>query len=155
MPARRRAKTLENNLTLKIARVEPAIAATYVSEEQAKFDDLIFANAKFSNKNTPLLDGDVVGFKAVDNNSPLNSEIAKLSLQPQDTEQLDLDAGIMIPLRTGGKITLSSPLNNKQTKRFVPSDQYLSALRFSMSQPLLRDAGISANVAGIRITRYR
>ncbi|MDR4506352.1 MAG: TolC family protein [Candidatus Scalindua sp.] len=149
-----RAMALENNLDLKIALIEPSIAATYVSEEQAKFDDLIFANAKYSDKNTPLLNSDVVSFKSVDKNSPLNNEITKLSLQPQDTEQIDLEAGIIIPLRTGGKITIGSPLNYKQTDRFVPSDQYLGALRFSISHSLLRDAGIDTNVAGIRIARY-
>ncbi|MDO9240042.1 TolC family protein [Methylicorpusculum sp.] len=152
--AEARSMALENNLDLKIALIEPSIAATYVSEEEAKFDDLIFANAKYANKSTPLLDGDVVSFKPVDKNSPLKNEIAKLNMLPQDTEQLDIEAGIIIPLRTGGKITLSSPLNNKETSRYVPSDQYLGALRFSMSQPLLRDAGIATNVAGIRIARY-
>lgn len=152
--AEARAMALSNNLDLKIALIEPGIAATVVSEERAKFDDLIFANAKYSNKNTPLLDGDVVSFKSTDKTSSLNNEIAKLSMLPQDTEQLDIEAGIVIPLRTGGKITLSSPLNYKETDRFVPSEQYLGALRFSMSQPLLRDAGIDTNVAGIRIARY-
>jgi outer membrane protein len=149
-----RALALTNNLDLKIALLDPGIAATYVSEEQAKFDDLIFANAKYSNKSVPLLDGDVVSFKSVNNASPLNNETAKLSILPQDTEQLDIEAGIVIPLRTGGKITLSSPLNYKETDHFIPSEQYLGALRFSISQPLLRGAGIDNNVAGIRIARY-
>lgn len=124
-----RGMALANNLDLKIALIEPNIAATYVSEERAKFDDLIFANAKYSNKSTPLLDGDVVSFKSVDKTSSLNNEITKLSILPQDTEQLDTEAGIIIPLRTGGKITVSSPLKYKQTDRYVPSEQYLGALR--------------------------
>lgn len=149
-----RAMALSNNLDLKIALIEPSIAATYVSEETAKFDDLIFAHAKYSNKDTPFLDGDVVNFKAVDKKSGLNDEVAKLGLMPQSTEQWDVEAGILIPLRTGGKVKLSTPLASKETSRFVSSEQYRSALRFSMSQPLLRDAGISTNVAGIRIARY-
>ncbi|WP_341327161.1 TolC family protein [Methylotuvimicrobium sp. KM2] len=152
--ANARAMALTNNLDLKIALIDPSIAATVVSEEEARFDDLIFARAKYSNKDTPFLDGDVVNFKAVDKNSPLNDEIAKLGYMPQSAEQWDIEAGIMIPLRTGGTVTLSTPLENKSKSRFVASDQYRSALRFSMSQPLLRDAGISTNVAGIRIARY-
>lgn len=152
--AEARAMGLSNNLDLKIALTEPGIAATYVSEEQAKFDDLIFANVKYSNKDTPKLNGDVVSFTSVDENSPLNNEIAKLNLLPQSTEQLDLEAGVIIPLRTGGKITISTPFNYKQTDLYVPSEQYLSAMRFSISQPLLRNAGIDANVASIRIARY-
>lgn len=153
--AEARAMALTNNLNLKVALIEPSIAATYVSEEQAKFDDLIFTKVKYSSKDTPLLDSDVVSFKSVDKNSALNNDIAKLSLLPQTTEQLDFNAGIIIPLRTGGTITLSSPFNYKQTERFVPSEQYRSALRFSISQPLLRNAGVDANNAGIRIARYQ
>lgn len=153
--AEARAMALSNNLDLKIALLEPGIAATYVSEEEAKFDDLIFANVKYSNKNTPTLDGDVVGFKSTNKNSSLNDEIAKLNLLQQDTEQLGVEAGIVIPLRTGGKVTLSSPFNYKQTDNYIPSKQYLAGLGFSISQPLLRNAGVDANVAGIRIARYQ
>lgn len=45
-----RSMALENNLDLKIAQADPKIAATSVSEEQAKFDDLIFAKAKYGKK---------------------------------------------------------------------------------------------------------
>jgi len=152
--AEARALALSNNLDLKIALIEPSIAATYVGEEQAKFDDLIFANVKYTNKDTPKLDGDVVSFKPVDSDSPLSGEVVKLNLMPQSTEQLDFEAGVIIPLRTGGKITLSSPFNYKQTDLHVPSKQYLAGMRFSISQPLLRNAGIDANVASIRIARY-
>lgn len=150
-----RAMALKNNLDLKIALIEPSIAETLVREERAKFDDLIFAHAKYANKSTPQLDGDVVSFSAVDKNSALNRDIAKLNLLPQDTEQIDIAAGIVIPLRTGGKITLSSPLVYKETDRNVVSEQYLGALQFSISQPLLRGSGIDVNVAGIRIARYQ
>lgn len=152
--AEARGLALSNNLDLKIALVEPSIAATYVGEEQAKFDDLIFANVKYANKDTPQLDGDVVSFKTVDPDSPLKGEIAKLNLLPQSTEQLDFAVGVVVPLRTGGKVTISSPFNLKQTDLYLPSEQYLAGVRFSISQPLLRNAGIDNNVAGIRIARY-
>lgn len=152
--AEARALALENNLDLQIARIDPKIAATSVSEEEAKFDDLIFAKAKYANKNTPALLQDVVGFTPTDPKSPLKNQVAKLTAIPQDTQTLELEAGVVIPLRTGGKVTLSVPFDQKKQFKGVPSDQYLSALRFSISQPLLRDAGIDNNVAGIRIARY-
>jgi hypothetical protein len=74
--AEARAMGLSNNLDLKIALIEPSIAATYVSEEQAKFDDLIFANVKYTNKDTPKLDSDVVSFTSMNEDSPLNNEVA-------------------------------------------------------------------------------
>jgi outer membrane protein TolC len=153
--AEARAMGLSNNLDLKIALIEPSIAATYVSEEQAKFDDLIFANVKYANKDTPKLDSDVVSFTSVNEGSPLNNEVAKLNLLAQSTEQVDFEAGVIIPLRTGGKVTISTPFNYKQTDLYVPSEQYLAGMRFSISQPLLRSAGIDANVASIRIVRYQ
>lgn len=152
--AEARALALENNLDLQIARIDPKIAATQVSEEEAKFDDLIFAKAKYANKNTPALNQGVVSFTPEDPRSPLKNQVAKLTDIPQDTDILELDAGVVIPLRTGGKVTISAPFDQKQQFKGVPSDQYLSALRFSVSQPLLRDAGIDNNVAGIRIARY-
>jgi len=152
--AEARALALENNLDLKIALIDPKIAATSISEEEAKFDDLIFAKAKYANKYTPALNQDVVRFTTPDPDSPLNGQEAKLTAIPQRTDVLELDAGVVIPLRTGGKITLSAPFDEKKQLKGVPSDQYLSALRFSISQPLLRDAGIDNNVAGIRIARY-
>ncbi|MDO9162335.1 MAG: TolC family protein [Methylococcaceae bacterium] len=149
-----RALALENNLDLKIAQIDPKIAATEVSEEEAKFDSLIFAKAKYGTKNTPSQNLDVVQFTPVDPNSPLKKETDKLTAIPQKTELWDLDAGVIIPLRTGAKITISSPFEGKRQFKGVASDQYLNALRFSISQPLLRDAGIDNNVAGIRIARY-
>ena len=152
--AEARALGLENNLDLQIARIDPKIAATQVGEEEAKFDDMIFAKAKYANKNTPALNMDVVTFTPVDPSSSLKNQAAKLTAIPQDTDTLELEAGVVIPLRTGGKVTLSVPFDEKKQFKGVPSDQYLSALRFSISQPLLRDAGIDNNVAGIRIARY-
>ncbi|WP_198246568.1 hypothetical protein [methane-oxidizing endosymbiont of Gigantopelta aegis] len=130
--AEARAMALSNNLDLKIALIEPSIAATYVGEEQAKFDDLIFANVKYSNKDTPKLDGDVVSFTSVNANSPLNNDVAKLNILAQSTEQLDFESGVVIPLRTGGKVTISTPFNSKLTDRHVPSEQYLAGMRFSI-----------------------
>lgn len=150
-----RALALENNLELKIAQINPKIAAADVSEEQAKFDDLIFARAKYGTKNTPAQNLDVVTFTPADPSSALlKGETDKLTAVPQRTEILDMEAGIVIPLRTGAKVTLSVPFDEKRQFKGVASDQYLNALRFSISQPLLRDGGIDANVAGIRIARY-
>ena len=153
--AEARQMSLRNNLKLQAVLFEPVIAETVVNEEMAKFDDLIFANVKYGRKRTPLLDGDVVGFKPVDGNSLLKNQIAKLEIQQQDTELLELEAGIIIPLRSGAKVKISSPLSGKNTTLFVPSEQNLSGLRFSISQPLLRNAGITTNESGIRIAQYQ
>jgi outer membrane protein TolC len=142
-------------LDLKIAKVDPKIAASVVSQEQAKFDDLIFARAKYTNKNTPAQNLDVVTFTPSEASSPvLKGQVDKLTAVPQRSEILEMDAGVVIPLRTGAKVTFSMPFDEKKQSKGVASDQYQNALRFSISQPLLRDGGIDTNVAGIRIARY-
>ena len=137
---------------MKIAQVDPKIAATVISQEEAKFDDLIFARVKYASKNTPAQNLDVVTLTPANPGS--KGEVDKLTAVPQLTEILEMDAGVVIPLRTGAKITVSAPFDEKNQFRVIPSDQYLSALRFSISQPLLRGGGIDNNVAGIRIAQY-
>jgi outer membrane protein TolC len=150
--AQARTLALENNLDLKIAQVDPKIAATVISQEEAKFDDLIFARVKYASKNTPAQNLDVVTLTPANPDS--KGEVDKLTAIPQLTEILEMDAGVVIPLRTGAKITVSAPFDEKNQFRGIPSNQYLSALRFSISQPLLRGGGIDNNVAGIRIAQY-
>lgn len=122
---------LESNLSLKIVNIEPVIAETVVGEERAKFDNIIFANAEVRDLNTPGIDSDAL----------------------QKIRQLGAEAGIAVPLRTGGTVTLSSPIR-KITRDQLDSDEFRSALRFSISQPLLRDAGIATTEASINIARY-
>ena len=150
--AQARTLALENNLDLKIAQIDPKIAATVISQEEAKFDDLIFARVKYASKNTPAQNLDVVTLTPA--NPESKGEVDKLTAIPQLTEILEMDAGVVIPLRTGAKITVSAPFDEKNQFRGIPSNQYLSALRFSISQPLLRGGGIDNNVAGIRIAQY-
>ncbi len=153
--AEARTLALENNLDLKIAMVDPKIASTVISQEEAKFDDLIFARVKYGNKNTPAQNLDVVTFTPSEASSPvLKGQVDKLTAVPQRTEIMEMDTGVVIPLRTGAKVTLSMPFDEKKQSEGVASNQYQNALRFSISQPLLRDGGVDTNVAGIRIARY-
>ena len=104
-------------------------------------------------KYTPKLSGDLVTFKT-DPGSPLEGQTARLIELPEKVNSLEVDAGISIPLRTGGRLAVSAPFSQKNALTDIPSDQWLSALRFSASQPLLRDAGLGTNVASIRIAEY-
>jgi outer membrane protein len=144
-----RQKALQNNLNLQVAKIDPTIAAQSLREEQAKFDQVIFAYAKYGQKDLPAMAGDKVIFKS--DNPALDSELVKLNPAAQNKEFWELETGIKVPLRTGGSVTLSAPLENYQSKGSLASDQYRSALRFSFSQPLLRNAGRQVNEASIRI----
>lgn len=147
-----RARALKNNLAIKILQFDPAIAQTNVREEEAKFDNIVFAYAKYAEKDLPAYSGDKVTFKS--ENPVLDGEKLKLSVLEQEKQEALLEAGIKVPLRTGGTITLSSPLSKKVSKGQFSTQEYQSALQFSFSQPLLRGAGARVNEASIQIATY-
>lgn len=147
-----RMRALSNNLAIQVAKIDPLIAAATTREEEAKFDNIIFAYAKYGGYDTPKISGDKVEFTS--DNPALNKALVKLSTVEQEKRSLGLEAGIKIPLRTGGTVTLSSPLEGKEGIGKFATEEYRSALRFSFSQPLLRDAGKQVNEASIRIAAY-
>lgn len=146
-----RAETLRNNLDLDVTLLDPQLARTVVSEEEAKFDATIFGGVQYKRENTPPLNRDLVEFTS--DTDDLDKKLVKLTQIEQTKEQLTFDAGIEVPLPTGGKVKLRNAFdeeNKLQPQRF---EQYVSSLKFSLSQPLLRGAGIEANTASIRIAR--
>jgi outer membrane protein len=147
-----RAAALKNNLALQIAQADPRIAETRVSEERAKFDNIIYANLKYGEQDLPDTSGDLVQFTT--DNPTLNKQKLKLTRLNQNIDSLDGQLGIAIPLRTGGVVNISSPFENKDKSNPFGSNEYRSGLRFSISQPLLRDAGVAVNEASIDIASY-
>jgi outer membrane protein len=146
-----RQKALTNNLAIQIAQFEPVIAQTTVREEEAKFDNIIFAYAKVIEQDLPSFSADNVQFTS--DNPILNRQNVKLSVLEQETRYLDAEAGVKVPLRTGGSIILSSPLQRKVSEGLFDSKEYRSALQFSFSQPLLRNAGTRVNEASINVAK--
>ena len=144
-----RQKALMNNLEIKIINFQPTLAQTIVREEEAKFDNIIFAYAKLVETDLPGFSSDSVKFTASD--PALNNQNVKLNVLEQQSRYLDAEAGVMVPLRTGGTVTLSSPLQRKMSEGLTDSKEYRSALQFSFSQPLLRNAGVRVNEASINI----
>lgn len=144
-----RARALKNNLSLQIVQFDPQIAQSVLGAEQAKFDNIIYASLRRSRENLPRSSGDIVNVKSTD--PLLNERLVKLELAEQQIDYLDGEAGIAIPLRTGGVVRLSTPFERKRTTGVLGSDEYRRATRFSISQPLLRDAGREINEASIRI----
>ena len=147
-----RTSALKNNLTLDIVRFDIKIAQTLVDEERAKFDQIIYGNLKYSGQDLPSQSGD--RFKFSSNNPALNNQNVKLTLQERRIKGIDGELGIAIPLRTGGIVKISSPFENKDKNGPFETDEYRTGLRFSISQPLLRDAGIAVNEASIEIAGY-
>lgn len=144
-----RAKALQNNLSLKVVQFDPQIAQSALGAERAKFDNIIYASLKRSRENRPLTSGDIVQLKAED--ADLDGQLVKLNKAEQQIDYLDGEAGIAIPLRTGGTVRVSTPFERKLTEGTLGTDEYRRATRFSISQPLLRNAGVKVNEASIRI----
>jgi len=144
-----RAKALIHNLSLKIANADPLIARTQLDEERAKFDQIIFANLKYSDKDLPMISGDDVKFTSDD--PALDKALVKFTKVPSQSTSIEGDVGIAIPLRTGGTIKIAAPFENIDKTGNFDSNEYRTGLKFSISQPLLRDAGIAVNEASINI----
>jgi len=139
-----RALTLENNLQLQAALINPAIAGAQLSAEEAKFEASFFANANILELDQPqgravFIDGLLVP-----------------TINPSQVERFQGDLGVRVPLRTGGTVTFD--MADTQTEHlhviapFNPS--YENNFSLSLSQPLLRNAGQRANMYSIRIAAY-
>ena len=72
-----RARALKNNLSIEVAKVDPLIAEAGLRQEQAKFDNIIFAYARQTNRDLPRIAEDNVVFSSLD--STLNSKEVKLN----------------------------------------------------------------------------
>jgi outer membrane protein TolC len=130
-----RAMSLKNNLDLKVQLIEPAIAAKQVSEEEAKFESSFFSNLSYSNINQP---------------------VSVLASQASKYKSGVIDAGVEVPLQTGGTVKFDLA-DNRTKSNFDPAlpVSYSATSEFSLSQPLLRGAGKRVNTYSIRVLEYQ
>ena len=139
-----RAAALTNNLDLEIEYVNPSIEQESVNEEEAAFEALLFGSVSHGVTDQPsrVIDG--------------------VASQARST---DYDLGVRVPLRTGGTVTVDVPYGRYDDRTvstggsgnnsLVIDPSYDMGLRFSISQPLLRGAGIRANTHAIRLAKYQ
>ena len=124
---------LEHNLDLQVALVDPSIAQQQVIAEEARFEALFFGSVSYT-----------------DNESPTAS-----NLVGGETTSASTNLGVRIPTRTGGTVTVdftgSRFETDNQFSTLNPS--FTSDMSISISQNLLRNAGIRVNTAPIQIAR--
>jgi len=144
-----RKKALQNNLDIKIAQFDPKISQDKLNQEKAKFDQTLFVYANYRENKLPSIANDYYLIKS--NSASLNNEEIKLNQLPQEQQNISLDMGINIPLQTGGQMSISSPLMRKKSYGDFGVDEYRNALRFSFTQPLLRNFGGNINTTSIKI----
>ena len=123
-----RALSLANNLDLRVQLVAPDIARTAITEEEAKFNSVFFANYSQNNQNVA---------NQLQNSQGVFAEQAQV--------------GVRVPLATGGTVNFQPQYTTSST----PGVQDQGGLLFSISQPLLRGAGVDANTASIRVAKLQ
>jgi outer membrane protein TolC len=129
-----RAATLENNLGIKVVRIDPAIANERVLRERAKFEWTFGLGAE--------------GGRNVNFAPPLQAEIWNAEVRPN----------LNIPLADGGQLDVDWRLMyfDDQFPSLVPEDGngYQSVPRVSLNQPLLRGGGRLVNESSILLAEF-
>jgi len=128
-----RAAALEGNLDLAVDVLSPEIARTAEREEEAAFESLLHLGARRSHTDSPTF----------------------LGTEGSLSDFTSLDAGVTLPLRTGGSLDFTFPIaktsSNNPFSLLDPA--YTAEWRFSFSQPLLRGAGTRVNTHALRVAR--
>lgn len=126
-----RALALENNLSLRVQRLDPTIARTEVSEAEAAFEALFFVDGSYSSTDTPTA----------------------TQLAGSQVDSLNVTPGVSLPLRTGGAASVSLPVSRTETNNIFSTlnPAVTTNLAASISQPLLRNAGRRVAEYPIRI----
>ena len=129
-----RALALENNLSIKVQLINPAIAAEQVSEQEAKFEAVFSSNINYSRTDIPI-----------------STELAG---SQEDSSRVDM--GVQVPLRTGGTVNfnLVESRFKSDSAHVTLNPAYITNLSVSISQPLLQNAGNRVNTHSIRIAEY-
>lgn len=129
-----RASALERNLDLRVALLDPAIAAESQAEEEGRFEAAFTLSTLWSETDTPT-------------SSSLDSAQQKFQR---------VEPGVRVPLRSGGSAEITLPVTRNETNNSFSTlnPAWNSDLQFSISQPLLRGAGRRAATHAIRIASY-
>jgi len=124
-----RVMALQNNLELKATLINPTISAESLNQERARFEASFMANAILNRTDTPA-----VSFY----NELYGSQV----------ESLYTDVGIQKPLENGGSATVTAVDSRTNTNALQTAfnPYYGSGLRFSISQPLLRNPDLKKDI---------
>lgn len=137
-----RSSLLSNNLQLEVARFNPEISAARLESEYGKLDATFGAT--------------VMATQQVQDASSNN--LPTLAL---DSEYLEIENTLSVPLAIGGSIDLTADLYKYQT-RYISTTQslpdsttaYPSNLSAQITLPILEGAGYDANLGPIAIAAY-
>lgn len=125
---------VRHNLDLQSARLTPAIGDTLVTQAEARFDAVYFADLDFTRA---------------------NSAQAPSLFDPRVDESLGLGTGLRKTLVTGGVAAIQTDMSRSDSSPaiFTDNPSYASDVLLSLSQPLLRNFGSDVNRADILLAQ--
>lgn len=131
-----RAVALENNLDLKVQLIDPTIAQETVNAERAKFESAFIANINYFKFDQP--------------------NVSKVNIDGSQGNNTNMGLGVNMPLKTGGTVRfdLADTRAFSNSENIVINPVFTNGMSVSISQPLLRDAGVRTNTYFIRIAEY-
>jgi outer membrane protein TolC len=131
---RARQLALQNNLDLHVDLINPTLAKETLSQAEAQFEATFFGDANY----------------AVTDNATYSQ------LANSQAKTLTTDAGVNVPLRTGGTLNLTLPVDRFSTNNAFDTlnPAYETDLQASFSIPVLRGAGLYYNTQQVRVAFY-
>ena len=132
--AEARASALAGNIDIRVALVDPAIAAEALSEQEAAFEASFGLRAFYASTDTPTAS----------------------QLTDATAETLTITPDFTVPLYTGGAASVALPITRRETSSEFATlnPAYTSDLEFSLSYPLLRGAGRRATTYAVRVASF-
>ncbi len=140
-------RALQHNLDITISRQTKESRQADITVEQAKFDPTLSVNGQFNRAVSPL-------------NRPVfgatGGSLTGITPFDQRTQSVTLDATANLP--TGGNVDLNySPsrtsVNQNLAGGFLFNPSYTGGLALTLTQPLLRNAGIDVTKTFIRVAQ--
>jgi outer membrane protein TolC len=130
-----RAMVLQNNLDLQVELLSPTIAKQSISEEEARFESFFFGDTTYVKTDTPTAT-ELVG---------------------SESKSIDSRLGVDLPLQTGGDLRFDLAARELETNNVFSTlnPSYDTDTAISITQNLLRGAGIWANTYPIRVAQYQ
>ena len=133
-----------NNLSVEVASFSPAIAQNALTQAEAQFDWLFFAEANYQDSSIPQASQGFGGGSGVIRN---------------DSQSAGGGAGVSRQLNSGGTLEIRNDINytNIDSSFFgvppVPNPANSSNFALSLTQPLLQGFGRDANMAQVYLAR--
>ena len=135
--------SVRNNLSIQIARLQPAINESNIVAAEAAFDAVFFTHVDWASTDRPQTVAIVGG--------------TPLGVGAQINDQFRFDTGIRKRLTSGADVFVSTGLGRFNNKTpgltLLPDPSWNASINLGITQPLLRGFGANVNTATIRFAR--